>query len=196
MRGSSRRRSAKISPVGVKTEPVAPPPGRFTDQLVQCVTCGRTFVFTVEEQRQLADAGLPVVPPEQCPRCAPRVATTEDEGPRTEERPRPQEVHAAPAPAPRPAPPPVRPPLAAAAPVTRREVDEFAGQYTVLSYGHVKLYDEERGVGTIVDEDTHREYRFYHSALEGVKTVTPGQAVEFEVSHRGREVEATHVLPV
>lgn len=75
-------------------------------------------------------------------------------------------------------------------------MDEFAGHYTVLSFGHVKVYDAERGVGTIVDDDTGREVRVYHSALEGVKTLTPGQAVEFEVVRKGRDTEAAHVLPV
>ena len=184
MRGSSRRRSSKISPPGVKTAPVAPPPGRFTDQLVQCATCGRTFVFTVEEQRQLADAGLPVVPPEQCPRCAPREAAED-------ERPRPKETPAVTAPPPRtmaPLPPPSSAP--------RPEVDEYAGQYTILSYGHVKAYDATRGLGTVVDDASGHEYRFYHSALEGVTALAPGQAVEFEVSRKGRDAEASCVLPV
>ena len=189
MRGSSRRRSSKISAAGVKPAPAAPPAGRFTDQLVQCATCGRTFVFTVEEQRQLADAGLPVVPPEQCPRCAPRAAAAVDDRPRTEVRP------VVPPPAPRSEPPPRSEPQSPVA-VHRREADEYAGQYTILSYGHVKSFDAERGVGTVVDEDTDREYCFYHSALQGVTTLTPGHAVEFEVSRKGRDVEVSYILPV
>lgn len=194
MRGS-RRRSSKISPPGVKTAPAAPPPGRFTDQLVQCATCGRTFVFTVEEQRQLADAGLPVVPPEQCPRCAPRTVERGEQSVERVERSVEREEPPPAAPAPRPAPhaprsTPYAPRSAA------HEPDEFAGQYTVLSYGHVKTYDATRGVGTVVDDATGHEYRFYHSALEGVTALAPGQAVEFEVSRKGRDAEASYLLPV
>ena len=200
MRGS-RRRSSKVSPVGVKPAPAAPPVGRFTDQLVQCATCGRTFVFTVEEQRQLADAGLPVEPPTQCPRCAPRAVESSET--RVERPQRPVEREDAP-----PAPPPSRPPVhapratfvapPAPPPAPRpapRAADEFAGQYTVLSYGHVKDYDPERGVGTLVDDDTSREYRFYHSALAEVSAVTPGQAVEFELNRKGRVAEVAFVFP-
>jgi len=39
----------------------------YRDTLVTCSACGRTFVWTVTEQRQAEEAGLPLVKPELCP---------------------------------------------------------------------------------------------------------------------------------
>jgi CspA family cold shock protein len=49
----------------------------FRDRLVECTVCGKKFVFTVTEQRQLHESGHAVldpetneiVPPEKCPSC-------------------------------------------------------------------------------------------------------------------------------
>lgn len=41
----------------------------FRDTLHVCTTCGKAFVFTVEEQRRQVQLGFPVVPPEHCPDC-------------------------------------------------------------------------------------------------------------------------------
>lgn len=40
----------------------------YRDTPVVCSVCGRTFIWTVTEQRQAAEAGLPLVKPELCPR--------------------------------------------------------------------------------------------------------------------------------
>lgn len=171
----SRRRPMRSA--GSAPKPVATlQPGRFSDMLLVCETCGAQFVFTVEEQRRLDAAGLPVDPPTQCPRCAPRQMPPE---------PAPMAEaawnHAASAPPPRQA----------------RERDDEAMEvhYVVRSYGHVKGYDLDKGEGLIVDDDDGREYHVRRSALEGgVRSLSEGQAVEFEIMGRGWEAEAVHVL--
>lgn len=39
----------------------------YRDTLVTCSVCGRSFIWTVTEQRQAAEAGQPLVKPELCP---------------------------------------------------------------------------------------------------------------------------------
>jgi CspA family cold shock protein len=41
----------------------------YRDTWATCEKCGKEFVFTVEAQRRLDEAGLEVVPPAECPRC-------------------------------------------------------------------------------------------------------------------------------
>ncbi len=41
----------------------------YRDQLLTCASCGRQFVFRVEEQRAMAEQGLEVVAPSLCPEC-------------------------------------------------------------------------------------------------------------------------------
>ncbi len=41
----------------------------FKDTLQACETCGRDFVFTVEEQRRLHEMGLQDYQPRLCPTC-------------------------------------------------------------------------------------------------------------------------------
>jgi CspA family cold shock protein len=41
----------------------------FRDTLVTCQECNKQFIFTVEKQRQLADRGMEVVPPDLCGAC-------------------------------------------------------------------------------------------------------------------------------
>jgi CspA family cold shock protein len=52
----------------------------YSDQIATCRHCGRTFVFTVTAQRALAEKGLPVTPPEYCPRCQELMPLTDEEG--------------------------------------------------------------------------------------------------------------------
>ncbi len=39
----------------------------YKDQLLTCEQCGKSFVYTVEEQRRQAEWGLPLEPPALCP---------------------------------------------------------------------------------------------------------------------------------
>ncbi|NOZ28698.1 MAG: cold shock domain-containing protein [Chloroflexi bacterium] len=41
----------------------------YRDQLLTCKECGIQWVWTVTEQRRLAEAGKPLDPPEYCPAC-------------------------------------------------------------------------------------------------------------------------------
>lgn len=41
----------------------------YRDTLVTCAECGRQYVFTVEQQRKMAERGLEVVPPDFCGAC-------------------------------------------------------------------------------------------------------------------------------
>jgi len=46
----------------------------FTDTMVECQSCGRRFVFTVTEQRAMAERGEPIIIPNECPACRRRPA--------------------------------------------------------------------------------------------------------------------------
>jgi CspA family cold shock protein len=52
----------------------------FSDTLATCQQCGKTFVFTVTAQRALAEQGLPVTPPQHCPRCQELMPLTNADG--------------------------------------------------------------------------------------------------------------------
>lgn len=41
----------------------------FADQMLECVQCGTTFFYTVDEQRQRAERGEDLTPPTRCPIC-------------------------------------------------------------------------------------------------------------------------------
>jgi CspA family cold shock protein len=49
---------------------------RFADRMLQCKECGTQFIFTVSEQREMAESGLPVSDPELCPNCRQEKPTT------------------------------------------------------------------------------------------------------------------------
>lgn len=49
----------------------------YQDRWVDCQRCGRQFVFRVEEQRAMEQAGRPIVAPALCPRCRRTVADRE-----------------------------------------------------------------------------------------------------------------------
>jgi CspA family cold shock protein len=41
----------------------------YRDKMLTCEQCGSQFVFTVTEQRKMAERGAELVEPEFCPRC-------------------------------------------------------------------------------------------------------------------------------
>jgi len=57
---------------------------RFADKMLQCKDCGTQFVFTVSEQREMAESGQPVSDPELCPNCRQKSPTTTAIGGRQE----------------------------------------------------------------------------------------------------------------
>jgi hypothetical protein len=52
----------------------------YSDTMATCQHCGREFVFTVTAQRELAEKGLPLTPPEFCSRCRVMMPLTDNEG--------------------------------------------------------------------------------------------------------------------
>lgn len=52
----------------------------FSDKLLRCRHCGGDFVFTVAEQRKLAEGSLEAREPEYCPRCRPLLPLTGPDG--------------------------------------------------------------------------------------------------------------------
>lgn len=46
----------------------------YRDTRLTCQNCGKEFIFTVEEQRRLANLGFEVVFPSLCPECQKRAA--------------------------------------------------------------------------------------------------------------------------
>ena len=57
---------------------------RFADKMLQCKDCGTQFIFTVGEQREMADSGQPVSDPELCPNCRQKGPTTMEASSRQE----------------------------------------------------------------------------------------------------------------
>ncbi|MFN8499190.1 MAG: cold shock domain-containing protein [Anaerolineae bacterium] len=189
--GRSRRNDTYKPPKPSATSS-APPAGRFADQLLTCQQCGRQFVFTVEQQRRRADLGLPLDPPALCPVCAPADYGAPVSEHQSERRAEPAPARVAPAAAASPSRTERAPDRA---PSARRERPESGAGFTVRSLGHVKWYDEERGYGFIVDDETGEEYFVHQSALEsGSPALFEGQAVEFEVTHRQKGPEAVYIL--
>lgn len=41
----------------------------YADRMLECVECGTTFIYTVDEQRQKAERGESIAPPDRCPVC-------------------------------------------------------------------------------------------------------------------------------
>lgn len=41
----------------------------FADEILECAQCGTNFIFTVNEQRRMAQQGQAVESPELCPTC-------------------------------------------------------------------------------------------------------------------------------
>ncbi|HID63915.1 MAG TPA: hypothetical protein EYP49_14435 [Anaerolineae bacterium] len=48
----------------------------FADKMLQCKECGAQFIFTVTEQREMAEGDQPVSDPELCPNCRQKGPTT------------------------------------------------------------------------------------------------------------------------
>jgi CspA family cold shock protein len=52
----------------------------FSDKLLDCQHCGNSFVFTVAEQRKLAESGLAAQEPRHCPKCRQLMPLTGPDG--------------------------------------------------------------------------------------------------------------------
>jgi CspA family cold shock protein len=52
----------------------------FSDKLLHCQHCGSDFIFTVTEQRKLAEKGFEVQEPQHCPKCRTLMPLTGPDG--------------------------------------------------------------------------------------------------------------------
>ncbi|MDY6877923.1 MAG: cold shock domain-containing protein [Chloroflexota bacterium] len=97
----------------------------YRDTWATCQQCGQEFIFKIEDQRQQAERGAEIAPPELCPTCR---GTAH---PRVERRPRPRN-----APQPRPQ--------------TKRETTPSEALDPGPHEGTVKWYDSEKRYGFII----------------------------------------------
>jgi len=114
----------------------------FRDTLRTCESCGRDFVFTVEEQRRLHKMGVEGYEPKLCPVC-------------------------------------------------RR-----IGEEGVKLIGQVKWYNPDKGYGFITKADGSEIFVHRTRLAAGVRFLTDGQTVEFEVQHSAKGPEAVNVAPL
>lgn len=66
-----------------------------------------------------------------------------------------------------------------------------------MSKGTVKWFNAEKGYGFITPEDGNEDLFVHHTniAVEGYRTLTDGQEVEFEIGEGRKGPEATNVRP-
>ncbi len=146
----------------------------FSDEMLECAECGTKFIFTVDEQRRMAEQGKEVKPPELCPVC--------------KSEPKPS------------TPKPSTPKPAPKAPPTDRSdtaTDPSGVSFTERHYGEVKWFNESKGYGFITQE--HGDDIFVHySGIEGegFKVLAEGQRVEFEIESTSKGPQAVHVIPL
>lgn len=67
-----------------------------------------------------------------------------------------------------------------------------------MSKGTVKWFNAEKGYGFITPEDGNEDLFVHHSniTVEGYRTLTDGQEVEFEIGEGRKGPEATDVRPL
>ena len=143
---------------------------RFADKMLQCKDCGTQFVFTVSEQRKMAESGQPVSDPELCPNCRQKSPTTTAIGGRQE------------------------------SPATTASGGRQESPATTVASGRqrgqVKWFSRQRGYGFIIVEGTGEEIFVHRTALEGLYSLMEGQEVEFEIETTPKGPEAVRVSPL
>lgn len=66
-----------------------------------------------------------------------------------------------------------------------------------MPQGTVKWFSNEKGYGFIEREDGDDLFvHFSEIAIDGYKTLTQGQRVEFEISEGDKGLQASHVTPL
>ena len=170
----------------------------YADKAASCRECGRQFVFTVEEQRRMAAAGVEIVVPAVCPACRRKAdagAPTPDGAGLVSDWPRvPGPTPAAPADVgaglvPARSPAPARPD----APAERPAPVVLPGRRT----GRVKWFEARKGFGFIVQDDGG-EIFVHHSGIagEGHRSLQDDQPVEYEIEVTDKGPQAVNVTPL
>ena len=131
---------------------------------------GRTFVFTVEMQRRLSQAGLPVEP----------AYLSQLEKPQS--RPRPQQQ--------RPRPARERKAETVKEPVSI-QIDPVTGKYI----GRVKWYNARKGYGFILRGAGQEIFFHRSSSVSDPDSLTEGQWILYDVEETSKGPEATDVEP-
>ena len=142
---------------------------RFADKMLQCKDCEAQFLFTVTEQREMAESGQPVSEPELCPNCRQESPATTAVGDRQE------------------------------SPATTAVGDRQESPATTVDSerqrGKVKWFSRQRGYGFIIVEGSEEEIFVHRTALEGIYSLQEGQEVEFEMESTPKGPEAVRVSP-
>jgi len=138
--------------------------------MLQCKDCEAQFLFTVTEQRKMAESGQPVSDPELCPNCRQKSPTTTAAIDRQES-------------------------LATTAAIDRQESPATIAA-SGRQRGQVKWFSRQRGYGFIIIEGSGEEIFVHRTALEGAYSLQEGQEVEFEIESTPKGPEAVRVSPL